>query len=97
MAVPSNWDFFSPNKNSSNRYIGIWYNDNSETIIWVGNSNKPLNDPFGVVTISEDGMAVVLNGQNEVHWSSNVSNLVTSNAGCFDEGPGPAASRNLYR
>ncbi|TXG49496.1 hypothetical protein EZV62_025371 [Acer yangbiense] len=69
--------FFSPG-NSSNCYVGIWYNKKSDPIVWVANRNKPLNDASGVVTISEDGNLVVLNGQNEVLWSSNVSNSVTN-------------------
>ncbi|KAL5774647.1 hypothetical protein ACOSP7_012204 [Xanthoceras sorbifolium] len=72
--------FFSPG-NSLNRYVGIWYNDKSKTVIWVANRNKPLNCTSGVVTISEDGNLVVLNGQNQVVWSSNVPNSVTVNAG----------------
>ncbi|KAK0579009.1 hypothetical protein LWI29_019646 [Acer saccharum] len=44
----------------------------------VANRNRPLKDASGVVTISEDGNLVVLNGQKEVLWSSNVSNPVTN-------------------
>ncbi|KAH7569027.1 hypothetical protein JRO89_XS06G0090900 [Xanthoceras sorbifolium] len=69
--------FFSP-VNSSNRYVGIRYNDASEAVIWVANRNKPLNDASGVVTISDDGNLVVLNGQREVLWTSNVSNSVAN-------------------
>ncbi|KAI9199038.1 hypothetical protein LWI28_026341 [Acer negundo] len=69
--------FFSPG-NSSNRYLGIWYNKKTEPVVWVANRNKPLKDAYGVVTISEDGNLVVLNGQNEVLWSSNVSNSGTN-------------------
>ncbi|TXG47259.1 hypothetical protein EZV62_026553 [Acer yangbiense] len=69
--------FFSPG-NSSNRYVGIWYNDASEAVIWVANRNKPLNGASGVVNISDDGRLVVLNEQREVLWSSNVSNSVAN-------------------
>ncbi|KAK3188160.1 hypothetical protein Dsin_027721 [Dipteronia sinensis] len=69
--------FFSPG-NSSNRYVGIWYIKKSEPVVWIANRNKPLHDASGVVAISEDGNLVVLNGQNEVLWSSNVSNSVTN-------------------
>ncbi|XP_047164832.1 G-type lectin S-receptor-like serine/threonine-protein kinase At1g11300 [Vigna umbellata] len=63
--------FFTP-QNSTNRYVGIWWQTKS-TVIWVANRNQPLNDSSGVVTISEDGNLVVLNGQNQVIWSTNVS------------------------
>ncbi|KEH22732.1 G-type lectin S-receptor-like Serine/Threonine-kinase [Medicago truncatula] len=68
--------FFSP-KNSTNRYVGIWWKSQS-TIIWVANRNKPLNDSNGIVTISEHGNLVVLNGQKQVIWSSYVSNIVSN-------------------
>ncbi|WJX76230.1 non-specific serine/threonine protein kinase [Trifolium repens] len=71
--------FFSP-INSTNRYVGIWWKLQSTTI-WVANRNQPLNDSNGIVTISEDGNLVVLNGQNRVIWSSNVSNIA-SNRSC---------------
>ncbi|KEH22744.1 putative protein kinase RLK-Pelle-DLSV family [Medicago truncatula] len=67
--------FFSP-KNSTNRYVGIWWKSQS-SIIWVANRNKPLSDSNGIVTISEDGNLVVLNGQKQVIWSSNLSNTTS--------------------
>ena len=79
--------FFSP-ENSTNRYLGIWYNKISVfTVIWVANREKPLKDSPGVLTISEDGNLVVLNGQAEILWTSNVSNSVTnSSATLLDSG-----------
>lgn len=62
--------FFSPSS-SSKRYVGIRYNDESEGVVWVANRNSPLSDKSGVVTISEDGNLVVLNGWNQVVWKSN--------------------------
>ncbi|KAI9198730.1 hypothetical protein LWI28_021279 [Acer negundo] len=69
--------FFNPG-NSSNHYLGIWYNKKSEPVFWVANRDKPLIDASGLVTISEDGNLVVLNKQNEVLWSSNVSKSVNN-------------------
>ncbi|KAL4625479.1 hypothetical protein ACB092_05G029300, partial [Castanea dentata] len=72
--------FFSP-ENSTNRYLGIWYSNISVfTVTWVANREKPLKDSSGVLTISEDGNLVVLNGQAEILWSSNVSNSVTNSS-----------------
>lgn len=70
------WDF-SALVILTNRYVGIWYNDTHATVIWVANRNKPLNDSSGIVTISEDGNLLLLNGQEEVLWSSTVENSVT--------------------
>ncbi|KAI4296585.1 hypothetical protein L6164_036534 [Bauhinia variegata] len=63
--------FFSP-VNTTNRYVGIWYL-NESNIIWVANRFEPVKDTTGIFTISDDGNLVVLNGQNKVVWSSNVS------------------------
>ena len=57
--------FFSP-VNSTNCYIGIWYSNISVfTVVWVANRETPLNDSFGVLTISEDGNLVVLDGKKK--------------------------------
>ncbi|KAL0012589.1 hypothetical protein SO802_007697 [Lithocarpus litseifolius] len=79
--------FFSP-ANSTNRYLGIWYNRISVfTVVWVANRQKPLKDSSGVLTISEDGNLVVLDGQKEIHWSSNATNSVAnSNFQLLDSG-----------
>jgi hypothetical protein len=79
--------FFSP-VNSTNRYLGIWFNNISVfTVIWVANREKPLKNSSGVLTISEDGNLVVLDGQKEILWSSNVTNsVVNSSAQLSDSG-----------
>ncbi|MCD7452937.1 hypothetical protein HAX54_018764 [Datura stramonium] len=64
--------FFSPG-NTSNRYVGIWYNFSETTVVWVANRDKPLKDSSGVFKISEDGNLVVMNGMKEVLWTSNIS------------------------
>ncbi|KAK7338990.1 hypothetical protein VNO77_19626 [Canavalia gladiata] len=70
--------FFSP-KNTANRYVGIWCKT-QDTVVWVANRNQPLRDSSGIVTVSEDGNLVVLDGQKQVLWSSNVSNITSSNS-----------------
>ncbi|CAK9172824.1 unnamed protein product [Ilex paraguariensis] len=78
--------FFSP-VNTTNRYVGILDNIPVTTAVWVANRDKPLNDSSGIVTISEGGNLVILNGQKEVIWSSNVSNPVAnSSAQLLDTG-----------
>ncbi|GAU18244.1 hypothetical protein TSUD_175860 [Trifolium subterraneum] len=75
--------FFSP-KNSTNRYVGIWWKSQS-IIIWVANKNQPLNDSNGIVAISGDGNLVVLNGLKQVIWSSNVSNITSNTTSQFSQ------------
>jgi hypothetical protein len=79
--------FFSP-VNSTNRYVGIWYNTISEqTVVWVANKQKPLKDFSGVLTISKEGNLVVLDERKEIIWSTSVTNLVVnSSAKLLDSG-----------
>ncbi|KAF5200548.1 G-type lectin S-receptor-like serine/threonine-protein kinase [Thalictrum thalictroides] len=71
--------FFSPG-NSSNRYVGIWYNSlpGGRIYIWVANRDNPLTDSSGVLRITNDGKLVVLDGKEEVVWTTNVSVTVNS-------------------
>ncbi|KOM37920.1 hypothetical protein LR48_Vigan03g130200 [Vigna angularis] len=76
--------FFTP-PNSSDRYVGIWWKPQS-TVVWVANRNQSLNDSSGVVTFSEDGNLVVLNGQNHVIWSTSVPNISTNTSAQLSDG-----------
>jgi hypothetical protein len=51
----------------------------------VANRNQPMNDSNGTATIYEDGNLVVLNGQKQVIWSSNVSNIASNTTSQFSE------------
>ncbi|KAL3523370.1 hypothetical protein ACH5RR_016204 [Cinchona calisaya] len=78
--------FFSP-VNTSNRYVGIFINIPAQNVIWVANRDNPIKDSDGIFKISEDGNLVVLNGQKDILWSSNVSNSVrNSSAQLLDTG-----------
>lgn len=69
--------FFSPGS-STGRYLGIWYgNIEDKAVVWVANRENPISDQSGVLTISNDGNLVLLNGQNITVWSSNITS--TSN------------------
>lgn len=71
--------FFSPG-NSKNRYLGIWYkNIPVQTVVWVANRIKPINDSSGVLTINQTTGEFLLLGQNEiVVWSTNSSRKAQS-------------------
>ena len=78
--------FFTP-ANSNNRYVGITTNIPAQSVVWVANRDNPIKDSAGSLAISGDGNLVVLNGQKEVLWSSNVSNSVAnSSAQLLDTG-----------
>ncbi|KAK9681755.1 hypothetical protein RND81_10G025900 [Saponaria officinalis] len=75
--------FFSPT-NSTNRYLGIWYNNkdfNGESeVVWVANRDSPLKDSSGMLKISDDGNLRVLDAKNKIHWSSNISSFNVKNS-----------------
>ena len=75
--------FFSP-ENSTYRYLGIWYMSKS-SVVWVANRDEPLADSSGVLTISENGDLVVLNGQKQVVWSTDVSPIARSRRGTLSK------------
>ncbi|XP_027336387.1 G-type lectin S-receptor-like serine/threonine-protein kinase At1g11330 [Abrus precatorius] len=75
--------FFSP-ENSTHRYVAIWYLSESY-VIWIANRDQPLNDSSGVFKIHKDGNLVVLNGQNHVIWSTNVSINGTNSSAQLDD------------
>nr|DAD20719.1 TPA_asm: hypothetical protein HUJ06_022182 [Nelumbo nucifera] len=71
--------FFSPAA-TTNRYVGIWYNNLPiQTIVWVANRENPLADSTGVFTLRNDGNLAVLDGQQNIVWSTNTS-TVSKNA-----------------
>jgi len=57
------------------------------TVKWVANRNKPIKNSSGILTISEDGNLVVLDGQKKILWSSSLTNsVVNSSAQLLDSG-----------
>ncbi|TKY68631.1 G-type lectin S-receptor serine/threonine-protein kinase [Spatholobus suberectus] len=75
--------FFSPEK-STHRYVAIWYLSESY-IIWIANRDQPLNDSSGVFKTDKDGNLVVLDAQNSVIWSTNVSISATNTTAQLDD------------
>ncbi|KAG5235585.1 G-type lectin S-receptor serine/threonine-protein kinase [Salix suchowensis] len=65
--------FFSPGS-SKKRYLGIWYNKVSVmTVVWVANRETPLTNSSGVLKITSEGLLVLLNHNESIIWSSNIS------------------------
>ncbi|CAH2038269.1 unnamed protein product, partial [Thlaspi arvense] len=74
--------FFTPvNSTARLRYVGIWYDKVPiQTVVWVANKDTPINDTFGVISISDDGNLVVTDGRKRLLWSTNVTVPVAPNA-----------------
>ncbi|KAD7478991.1 hypothetical protein E3N88_02127 [Mikania micrantha] len=71
--------FFKPG-NSSNYYIGIWYNKakvTNETVVWVANRDTPVSDILSSKLLIIDGNLVLLNESNTQIWSTNMSSTAT--------------------
>ncbi|XP_057474299.1 G-type lectin S-receptor-like serine/threonine-protein kinase At4g27290 [Actinidia eriantha] len=68
--------FFSPGS-SKNRYLGIWYVKTPATVVWVANRNIPITDSQGILNISGDGSLVLVNGKQNLVWSSKPSQVLT--------------------
>ncbi|XP_050213935.2 G-type lectin S-receptor-like serine/threonine-protein kinase At1g61370 [Mercurialis annua] len=79
--------FFTPN-NSHNHYVGIWYKEvTPRTVIWVANRDNPATSSSRSLTIGRDGNLVLLDGQQNVVWSTNISGSSNgSNAVLSDDG-----------
>lgn len=66
--------FFSPEGNSLERYLGIWYkNIPNVTVVWVANRDSPLLNSSGVMKIVDQRNLVIVNGNDRVVWSSDSS------------------------
>ena len=67
--------FFQPGKNSSarrNHYLGIWYANIPQTVVWVANREQPITDSDGLLTISDDGNIALVDSSGSLIWSSGV-------------------------
>ncbi|MFS7989623.1 putative S-locus glycoprotein [Helianthus anomalus] len=54
--------FFSP-ANSTNRYVGIWYNKVSEqTVVWVFNRDQPITNSSCILSVDETGNLLLDSG-----------------------------------
>ncbi|MQL97779.1 hypothetical protein Taro_030480 [Colocasia esculenta] len=72
--------FFSPGR-SKNRYVGIWYHKLPvQTVMWVANRASPVRDSSGSFTLAGNGSLLVLDGKQNVLWSSNTSAASSSGA-----------------
>ena len=70
--------FFSSPNNSTNRYVGIWYHDSPNTLLWVANRDTPLPDKFGSLSISTEGNLILVDSTGKTLWSSNASSAMSN-------------------
>ncbi|KAK3199370.1 hypothetical protein Dsin_022785 [Dipteronia sinensis] len=73
--------FFSPGKLRS-RYLGIWYKRDTtdRSVVWVANRDTPISDSSGVLSISGEGILVLMvNSSNDIVWSSSKASRAPQN------------------
>lgn len=67
--------FFSPS-GSTNRYLGIWYNNIPiQTVVWVANRDGPITNFPAVLNLTADGNLALHNNTSNVIWLTNTSNV----------------------
>ena len=56
------------------RYVGIWYKKIPDmTVVWVANRDFPLSASSGVLKVTNPGILVLVDHNNNTVWSSNAS------------------------
>ena len=70
--------FFSTG-NSTNRYLGIWYNNIPvRTVVWVANRRNPIRDSSGELMLNSSGSLVLLSQNKTIAWSASSTKEVGS-------------------
>ncbi|WCJ42966.1 G-type lectin S-receptor-like serine/threonine-protein kinase SRK [Euphorbia peplus] len=78
--------FFTPDKNSHNSYIGIWYkNIPTTTYVWVANRDNPVTNSSGVFKIFNQSLALFNQFQIPI-WKSNQTNATNPVVQLLDTG-----------
>ncbi|TXG55285.1 hypothetical protein EZV62_020541 [Acer yangbiense] len=82
--------FFKPG-NSSNSYLGMWYNlenVSEQTVVWVANRDKPISDIYSSVLRITNGNLVLFDESQKPIWSTDLNSTTTSSieAVLLDEG-----------
>ncbi|CAD5318895.1 unnamed protein product [Arabidopsis thaliana] len=72
--------FFKPGS-SSNFYIGMWYKQLSQTILWVANRDKAVSDKNSSVFKISNGNLILLDGNNQTPvWSTGLNSTSSVSA-----------------
>ncbi|KAJ0983621.1 hypothetical protein J5N97_011876 [Dioscorea zingiberensis] len=78
--------FFTP-PGSTNRYVGLWYNEVSVlTVVMVLNRQNPIKSSTGVLTIASNGSLVISDDNSTVIWSTAATNLANPVAQLLETG-----------
>ncbi|XP_078150057.1 G-type lectin S-receptor-like serine/threonine-protein kinase At4g27290 isoform X2 [Carex rostrata] len=70
--------FFSPGS-SRNRFVGVWFKFDPDTVIWVANRNCPLNNTSGTLTLNKRGSIMLYDSTGRTVWSSSSNSSSDAN------------------
>lgn len=73
--------FFNP-RSSENWYLGIWYKNIPDTVVWVANRDTPLSNSSAALKIGDHGNIVLGN----IAWSTNQTQAVNPVVQLLDNG-----------
>ncbi|KAL9665954.1 hypothetical protein QQ045_000275 [Rhodiola kirilowii] len=64
--------FFSPGK-SGKEYVGVWYQESKNVVVWVANRESPVINLPGTLKLNAAGIISIIDSENSMIWSSNSS------------------------
>jgi hypothetical protein len=73
--------FFTPIRSSThNSFVGIWYKQDQQTVVWVANRDNPVRNGFiGIFGIAEDGNLKVSDSNGiQNYWSTSLDSSSTN-------------------
>ncbi|KAK7323363.1 hypothetical protein VNO77_26834 [Canavalia gladiata] len=61
---------------SQRQYFGIWYKRMlPRTVVWIANRNFPVKNSTAILTLTDQGNPVIIDGSRGIVWSSNASRI----------------------
>ena len=77
--------FFSPGS-STKRYLGIWFSVDKNTVVWVANRDKPLNDSSGILRFDGTNNFILTDNSSTTFWSTGKISSSPTSAKLKDNG-----------
>ncbi|KAK4420698.1 G-type lectin S-receptor-like serine/threonine-protein kinase [Sesamum alatum] len=69
--------FFSPGT-STNSFLGIWYKNTPDVVVWVANRNNLITDSRGAELAIAGNRTLVISGNGSIIWSADSSGVASN-------------------
>ena len=69
--------FFSPGK-SLKRFLGIWYKNTPDVVVWVANRNHPISASESPVLMISENASLVISSGRSIIWLANSSRVASN-------------------